>query len=143
MFHTVTGLKKAGIALAVTDDGRLLTATGRRRRRPVLTCLFIANVNDLTRRITNRIIAPGSQAIRLAVACPRVTAATFGDQAAEVRVCQDVDPRRRRSLAAAQSYDILPSIWGEPTKTVVEKQRCVRASRCCLGAYFYSTARWD
>ena len=69
---------------------------GGGRRRPELAGLLVAEVNGLAGRIGDGIVAPGGQAVHLAVAGPGVAAAGLGDQAAEAGVGEHVDPRGRR-----------------------------------------------
>ena len=84
---------KDGIALAVTDQCRL----GRRNRQrgwaPDLAALLVSQVDDLARRVRDRVVAPGRQPVRLAVARPGKPGPALGDQEAETGVGDDVDPR--------------------------------------------------
>ena len=97
-------LLEAGISLAMRDAARrrgaAVLAGEKRSRRPVLARGFIPQINDFAARIDNRIVAPGSQAIELAVAGPGVTGAPLGNQKPEIRVRNHIDPRRGRQLQA-------------------------------------------
>ena len=122
----MAGPREAAITLAMADDRRRLAAARGGRWRPELPGFLVTEVNGLAGRIGNGIVAPGGEAIHLAVARPGVTAAGLGDQATEVGVGEHVGPRRRRPLAGAQSDDVLPAIRREPAETIVEEQRLTR-----------------
>src|SRR6185369_15859495 len=78
---------------------------------------------DLTRRIADRIVAPGREAVHLTVACPGITATCLGHKATEVGISEHIRPGGRRTLAAPQGDDILPSVQSETTHAVVKEPR--------------------
>ena len=128
LLQLMAGPAKAGVALAVTDDGRRLAAAGARRRCPELPGLLVAEIEGLARWIGDRVVAPRGQAVHLGVARPGVAGAGLGDQAAEARVGEDVAPRGWRPLATPQGHDVLPAVRREPTRPVAEQQRLIGSS---------------
>jgi len=117
------GLRKwFGPTLAVADDCRRPTAARCRCRRPELPGFFVTKIDHLARRIADRVVAPGSEAVHLAVICPGITAAGFGHQATDIGTGEHVAPGGRWPLAAAQRNDVLPAVGCESAQAVVEEQ---------------------
>src|SRR6185369_2195356 len=78
---------------------------------------------DLTRRIADRIVAPGREAVHLTVACPGITATCLGHKATEVGIGEHIRPGGRRTLATPEGDDIFPSVHSETTHAVVKEPR--------------------
>ena len=87
-------------------NGRAL-ANRQRGGAPKISGIFIADVDRLSGRIADRIIAPWRELVLLRVQRPRAARAIGGDQKAELRIGDDVDPRRRSPLAVIEHDDIL------------------------------------
>ena len=119
----MTGLSEPAIPLPVSDDRGRLAAARRRCGCPELPGFFVTEINDLARRIADRIVAPGREAVHLTVACPGKTAACLGHKATEVGIGEHIRPGGRRTLATPQGDDILPSVHTETTHAVVKEPR--------------------
>ncbi len=88
-------------ARAMTDGVWRRHADRPRRRAPELAGVLVAQVEGLRHRIAGRIVVPRGEAEEEAVGGPGETAAALGDHEAAVRVGDDVGPRRRRHVVAA------------------------------------------
>src|SRR5258705_9872497 len=102
------------------DVGRGLFTDRERRRPPQIPGLVVPDVDDLARRIADRIVRPGGELILPAVDRPRVPGTRLGDLEAEIPICDHVDPRRRRPPSLLENRYVLTSIVGEPAQPVVE-----------------------
>ena len=111
------------VALAVSHSRIGRRANRQRRRRPELAGRLIAQIDHFARRIRYRIVVPGREAIRLAVARPGIAKARFRREEAARGISDDVDPGSWRKLEApfetrvllpryggAQAAGFLPSI---------------------------------
>ena len=92
MVEAVRVLFKGGIALTMTHQGRLGRWNRQRRWAPDLTAVFVSQVDDLARRVRDRVVAPGCQPVRLAVSRPGKTGPALGDQETETGVGDNVAP---------------------------------------------------
>src|SRR4029450_1635152 len=120
--EAVAGAPESTVPWAVADDSCCPAATRRWRRSPELPGFFVAKIDSLARRIAARFVAPRREAVHLAVPCPRVAAAGFRHETAEVGVGDHVAPGGWWPLAATYADDVFTTIPSEPTQTVVEKQ---------------------
>src|SRR4029077_5396158 len=82
------------VALTVTNQSRFRPGDRKRRRAPDLAGLLVTQIDDLAGRIANRVVAPRSQAVELAVKRPGKSCPALGHHKPETRVGHDVDPRR-------------------------------------------------
>ncbi len=73
-----------------------------------------------TRWVGHGIIGPGGQLVFAAVLGPDMTTAKRGHLKAETGVGNDIDPRGRRALTAAQDGDVFASMVGKATNPVEE-----------------------
>ena len=87
---------KDRVTLAVTDERGRSRRDGQGRRAPDLAGLLVAQIDDLAGGVGDRVVAPGRQAILLAVAGPGEARSGLGDLEAERGVGDDVDPGRGR-----------------------------------------------
>ena len=100
LLQSVTRRVKRRVALAVADGDGRAGAARQGRRRPDLAGLLVAQIDDLAGRVGDRVVAPGRQAVHLAVAGPGVARPGLGHQEAEAGVGEHVDPRGRRQASA-------------------------------------------
>ncbi len=107
----------------------------QRRRRPDVTAVLVAQVQNLARRVGDGVVVPGCEPVGLAVVRPCVTAARFRHDEPEGGVGDDVDPGRRRWKEAdcivrrADADDILAAVRREAAGAVVEQQFRLRRQR--------------
>src|SRR3982750_3895215 len=107
MRNAVARVFKDTVALSVSDDVRLALADWQRRSGPDSARVFIAQVDDFTRRITSALVGPGGGTIFAAVTRPRAPAASLGNQKAEIHaVADNIGPRRGRPLFRAEHGDV-------------------------------------
>src|SRR4030095_10105988 len=112
---TVRDVLEPRVALPMPDDvGRGLFTDRERRRPPQIPGLVVPDVDDLARRIADRIVRPGGELILAAIDRPRVPRTRLGDLEAEVPICDHVDPRRRGPPPLLEDRDVLASIVAEP-----------------------------
>ena len=83
---------KDGVSLPMTHARGVVSRDRRGSRTPCLAGRFIAQVNHFRGRIDDRIVAPASQSIRLAVASPGESRPTLGDEETERGIGDHVDP---------------------------------------------------
>ena len=125
---------EARIALPMPDDvGRGLLADRERRRSPQISSLFVPDIDGLARRIADRIVRPGRELVLAAIDRPRVPRTRLGDLEAETRVCDYIDPRRRRPPSLAEDRHVLASVRSKAAEWNVDKTR-VAASGGSAGA---------
>ena len=110
------------VAESVPADVGRRPAHGQRHRRPEVAAVLVAQVEGLTARIAHRVVVPGTEAELVGVLAPGVAESALGDDAAEVRVRQDVHPRHGRDLPRRGRNDILAPVGGEASETVEEDQ---------------------
>src|SRR4026209_1333719 len=109
---------KDAITEAVPADVRCRPAAGQRRRRPVMTPLFVTEIQTFPTRIAHRVVEPWSETEFVGVLTPGIGLAVLRDDGAKVRIRQDIDPRRRRHMPVRSRYDILAAIGCEPSQPV-------------------------
>ena len=99
---------------------------GTGQRRPGLTARLIAQVAGLAVRIGHRVVVPGRQPVRLAVARPGVTGAAFAHDKAAALVRHDIDPGQRRTAQRpalpGQAHDVFVPGRREPPVAVEGQQ---------------------
>ncbi len=104
-----------GIACAVSNQIGCRCTTRQRRRRPHLGRFFVAQIDRFARRIGDRIVRPGRQAVLAAVASPGIARAGLGHHETEIRIGNHIDPRRGRLLAWLEVDHVLaPSALNPP-----------------------------
>ena len=122
----VLGVLEHAVAEAVAGDVRVLTAGRQRRGRPEAAGLLVADVDRLAAGVGDRIVVPRREAELVAVLRPGVGAAALGDDRAELRIGDHVDPRRGRGLAGAEEHDVLAPVAAEAAQAVEERQVALR-----------------
>src|SRR5262249_53575010 len=75
LFQAVADAREEAITVAMANDRCRVASAWGGRRRPELPGVLVAEVNGLARRVGHGIVAPGREAIHLAIASPGVTAA--------------------------------------------------------------------
>ena len=96
----------------------------RRRGRPELAALVVAQIHDLRRRIDDRVVAPWSQPVVIAVLRPRSSQARVCGDEPETLVRNDVRPWRGRPGGDVK----LAAVVGEPAESVEERSGSVSES---------------
>src|SRR4026209_217017 len=109
---------KDAITEAVPADVRCRPAAGQRRRRPVVSPLFVTEIQTFPTRIAHRVVEPRSKTKFVGVLTPGIGLAVLRDDGAKVRIRQDIDPRRRRHMPVRRRNDILAAIGRESTKPI-------------------------
>ena len=122
LLQAVAVLAPFRVAGAVTNLARRREPRRTRRRGPDLGRLFVPQVEALSGRIRDRVVAPRREAELAAVLGPRVAASALGHKAAEPGIRQHVAPGRRSALAWLEVNDVLPTVCREAAKRVVEQQ---------------------
>src|SRR5437773_726871 len=79
---------------------------------------LVADIKRLTARVGNRIVLPRGEPKLVTVLCPGVGAAALGDDGAELRIGDYVDPRRGGSPAEFEQHDIFAPVAAEPAQAV-------------------------
>ena len=118
----VFGVFEDAVAEAVAGDVGVSAACRQRRRRPELPGLLVAEIERLAAGVADRVVVPGGEPEFVAVLRPGVGAAAFGDDRAELRVGDHVDPRRGRRLAGAEDDHVLAAVAAEAAQAVEERQ---------------------
>src|SRR5688572_26040855 len=92
----------------------------KRRRRPELARLLVAEKDGFTRRIADGIVSPRRQPVLVAVARPRVARTALRGDESKRRVRDDVRPWAGREPAGIliDGDDVLAPVVGEPTDAV-------------------------
>ena len=101
-------------------------ASRQRRGRPETPALLVADVERLAAGVGDRVVVPGREPEFVAVLRPGVGAAALGDDGAELRVGDHVDPRRGRGLAGREDDDVLAAVAAEAAQAVEERQVALR-----------------
>ncbi len=114
------------VAEAVPADVGRSTAPGQRRRRPELTGFLVAQIERFAAGVAHRVVFPRRQAEFVGVLGPGIGLAAFRNDAAELRVGQHVDPRRRGQLIRCGGDDVLASIRREAAQAVGQDQLALR-----------------
>ncbi len=96
------------IAGPVTDHVQRFCSGRHGRGAPDQPGFLIAQVERFARQVSDRVVAPGGQAVFAAVLCPGAAGTSFGDHEAELRVGDDVDPWMRRMLTRLEMDDVFP-----------------------------------
>src|SRR6185312_11050142 len=94
----------------------------RRGGTPFGAILRIPQQEHLARWVAYYVVRPSRDLVLLAVDGPRITAARRRHQESEIRIGDEMRPRRGRARAIAQHGDIFASILGEPTEAIPEVQ---------------------
>src|SRR5262245_9801661 len=103
------------VAVSVARPIGVFLLTNRQRSgSPNRATLLVTQVDDLRLRIRERIVAPRSQAIGLAIPAPREAEPALGYQGAKARVRHHVAPRCRRCVASIQVDRVFVSVLREP-----------------------------
>ena len=110
------------VAEAVAGDIGAGAAGGQRRGRPELPGFLVAQEERFSACIAHGVVVPGRETKLVRVLAPRVRQPGFGNDRAEVRIRQHVDPGRRRRLARAQRDDVLAAVGRESPKPVGQDQ---------------------
>ena len=118
LFDAVAVVFDLGIALAVTGTIGIEFAHGQGRGRPKHSAFFIANIDGFGGGIGDRIIAPGCQAVGLAVAVPAGTGTRLADDGTEDGIGHHVDPGQGSERIGAEIDGILAPVGGKATKAV-------------------------
>src|SRR5688572_30104972 len=118
----MTAMLKNTISHPMADKIRCIGASGQRRGRPNLTGIFVAQIDSLARRVTDRVIMPRREFVLAAIDCPRAAHACFRNQESELRVGDHIGPWCRSPLAALEIDHIFASLWSEATQPVVKEQ---------------------
>ena len=109
-------------AKSVTTRVGICTTTGKRRRRPKIAALFIAQIESFATCIAYRVVVPWRKAEFVGILTPRVGHAAIGDDRSKVPIRQYVHPRCGRRLPLHGRDDILAPIRREATESVVKQQ---------------------
>ena len=107
-------------AEAVTAHVRRGTPAGEWCGRPVMTSLFVAQIERFAARVTHRVVVPRRQAVLVGVFAPGVGDTIFGDDAAEMRIGQHIHPWRGRGLGVRGGDDVFAAIFAKAAEAVVE-----------------------
>ena len=99
-------------------------ARGQGRGRPDVSYLLVAQIERLARRVGHRIVVPGGEPVFAAVFRPGITRSCFGDQEAEVRIGDHVDPGGRCGLARPKVDDVFVPIGAEASQAIVKEEIC-------------------
>ena len=91
------------VAESVPGDVRRRPAAGQRHRGPEVAAFFIADVKGLPARIAHRVVVPGGEAKLVGILGPGVGGTALGQNGPEMRIRQDIHPRRRGHLTLARS----------------------------------------
>src|SRR5688572_10445166 len=105
-----------GVALAVADGVGPPAPGGKRCRRPELARVVVTQIERLARRIPHRVVAPGRQAVAVAVLGPGEAWAQLGGDEPERRVRDHVRPWRWRDrpVRLVDVDDVLAPAVREP-----------------------------
>src|SRR5215213_235168 len=123
----MTRVFEDAVALPVPDDVWLALANRQRRRGPDSARVFIAQVDNFTRRIADDIIGPRRQTILATVNRPRAAATSLSNQEPEIDiVTNDIGPRRGRPLFRAENGDVFTPALVETAEAVEERQVWLR-----------------
>ncbi|KFB72658.1 MAG: hypothetical protein AW09_002150 [Candidatus Accumulibacter phosphatis] len=114
--------REHAVAKSVSDHIGRRRAHGQRCRRPELAGLFIAQVEGFATRIGHRVVVPRGQTEFVRVLAPGVGNAAFRNDAAKMRIRQDVDPRCRRHLLRREKDDVLAAVWRESSQAIEQDQ---------------------
>src|SRR4051794_29618077 len=111
------------VALPVPYDVWVITAHGRRRRRPERPALFVTQIDGLARWVAHGVVRPRREPVLAAVRRPCVTASGIRHLKAEVVfVGDDVCPRRGRPLPRAQDRYVFATVLTKAAESVEERQ---------------------
>ncbi len=113
-------------AVAETMAGDIIAHAAARqgRGRPELPAFLIAQVKRFAAYIGYRVVAPRCEAEFMRIFAPGVGLAAFRNHAAEMRVRQYVDPRRRGGLASSRRDDVFAAVRGKATQAIEKLQAC-------------------
>src|SRR4029077_10395440 len=109
---------KDAIAKAVPTDVRCRPAAGQRRGGPVVAPLFVTKIQAFPARIAHRVVEPRSETEFVGVLTPGIGLAVLRDDGAEVRIRQNIYPRRRRHMPVRSRNDIRAAIRGESSQPI-------------------------
>ena len=117
--NVVRGVLEEAVAVAVANHvRRAILADWQRGRSPQLAGVEILDVEHFAGTIADAIVGPLRNLMLLAVDCPRVSSALDRDLESERRICDHVDPRRRRPLALAENRQVLTAVRGKSAEPV-------------------------
>ena len=112
------------VALAVSGNvSGGVVADGKSRRRPDIAIVLVAQIDDFTGAVADRVVRPGRELVLAAIDRPCVTAALGGDLEAKRGIGDDIHPRRGRHLIPVEDGDVFPSVLIESANSVEELER--------------------
>ena len=91
-------------------------------RTPYIPALLIAEIDDLSRLVTDRVVPPGCQLVLPAIRRPCVAATLGRDLETERGIGDHIDPWRWRALPCVEDCHVFSPIGRETTETVEELQ---------------------
>ncbi len=116
--------------------------TDRRRcGRPDVAGLFVAEVDGFSARIAHRIVVPGRETKFVRILAPGVGGAALRNDRAEVRIGENVHPRRRRYLTGPLRNDVFATVGGESAQSVEQDQIAARRRNGRRGCRALAAAR--
>ena len=102
-----------------------------RRRAPEHPTLLVAHIEHVARRVAHGIVRPGREQVLLAVDGPGASGARVGHEAAEIRIREDVDPRRGRPLSLTEHHHVFASVGIEAAQAIEVFECRGRSRRIC------------
>src|SRR5438874_10099851 len=118
------GVLEDAVSLAVTNRiARGILANRQRGGSPKFIGIFVANVDRLTRLVTDRVVRPRGDLILAAIDRPGIARPFGRDLEAERGIGDHVDPWRRGPLPLAENRHIFTAVSGKPTEAI-EKFHC-------------------
>ena len=94
-----------------------------------MAALFVTDVEGLAAGVADGVVGPGGQTELVGVLAPGAGQTALRDDGPELRVRQDVHPRRRRGLPGRGRDHVLAPIRGESSQPVEEDQIPARRLR--------------
>ena len=117
------------VAEPVAAHVRVRAGYGRRRRRPEPAGVLVPQVERLAARVHHWIVVPRREPELVCILGPGVAGAALGDDRAELRIGQHVDPGRGRGAARAQRHDVFAAVAREPAELVGQHEVRPRLGR--------------
>ncbi len=120
-------------ARRITEEGSRMGSGVALQRSPGF---LVADVDRLSGRIADRIVAPGRDLVLLRIQRPGAAGAVGGDQKAELRIGDDIDPGRGRPLAVVENDHIFARLRVKSAQPVEELERAWDSPRCAAASAF-------
>src|ERR1700756_4147540 len=109
-----------GVTKTVADNIATVASRRQRRRRPDLSGFFIPKIKGFTAEIGDRIVVPGRETKFMRILGPGVSTAGLRHHSSEIWVCQDVNPRNRRSGPGIQGDNVFATVCIKAAGSVIK-----------------------